>query len=75
MNSWNNPQIELTIVLMISYRLGDIDGMWFASLLIEIMFMTLRVALRQRGLKCHLHRTGLHACMILIFGSLVMIWL
>jgi hypothetical protein len=27
------------------------------------------------GLKCHLQRTGLHTCMIQIFGSLVMIWL
>jgi hypothetical protein len=60
---------------MISYRLGDIDGMWVASLLIEIPFMTLRVALRHRGLKFHLHRTDLHACMIQMFGSLVMTWL
>jgi hypothetical protein len=58
---------------MISYRLGDVDGVWVASSLIEIPFMTLRVALKQKGLKCHLQRTGLHASMIHTFGSMVMI--
>jgi hypothetical protein len=37
--------------------------------------MTLRVALRKRGLKFHLQRVVLHACMINVFGILVMIWL
>jgi hypothetical protein len=30
---------------------------------------------QEKGLKFHLQRTGLHACMIQMFGNLVMIWL
>jgi hypothetical protein len=54
-------------------QVGRHRWMWVASLLIEIPFMTLRVALRQRGLKCHLQRTGIHVCMIQIFSVLMMI--
>jgi hypothetical protein len=48
---------------MISYRLGDVDGMWVASLLIEIPFTTLIEGSSQvkKGLSFHLQRTGLHA--------------
>jgi hypothetical protein len=60
---------------MISYRLEDLDGMWVTSLLIDIPFMTLRVALKNKRLKCHFQRDGLHACMIHMFDNLVMTWL
>jgi hypothetical protein len=37
--------------------------------------MTLRVALKQRGLSFHHQRSGPHTYMIQMFGNLVMIWL
>jgi hypothetical protein len=49
--------------------------MWVASSLIEIPFMTLRVALKKRRLKCHFYRSGPHACMIHMLGSLMMTFL
>jgi hypothetical protein len=45
MKSWKNPQIKLTITLMISYRLGDADGIWVVSFFTEILSMTLKVHL------------------------------
>ena len=37
--------------------------------------MTLRVALKKKGLKFHIQRTSLHACMVQMFGSPLMTWL
>jgi hypothetical protein len=43
------------------------------SFFTETPFMTLRVALRAKGVDFHLQRNGLHACMIHMFGILMMI--
>jgi hypothetical protein len=61
--------------LMISCRLGYVDGMWVSSLLKDIPFMEFRVVLTQRGLDFHHQRSGPHTYMIKMFGNLVMIWL
>jgi hypothetical protein len=67
-----DPLMWLINILMISYMLGDVDGMWFVSFFIKIPFTTLKVVLKQKGLSCHFHRTGLHAYMIHMFGILRM---
>jgi hypothetical protein len=41
----------------------------------EILFTTLKLYLNKKSLSCLLHRTGIHAYMIQIFGTLMMIWL
>jgi hypothetical protein len=40
----------------------------------RIPFTTLRVVLVQKGLSCHLQRTGLHMHIIQILGNPMMIW-
>jgi hypothetical protein len=53
-------------------QIGRCKWDFVISFLIETPFMTLRVPLKKRGLRCHLQKTIFHTYMVHMFRSLMM---
>jgi len=84
MKKWSSPWIKIVFyrtyltyfmtTMMISYVLGDVNGIWLVSFFIDTRFTTLRLFFKQRVMRCHHRRTIIPIWIIQVIENLMMIW-